>query len=347
MDFKKIRLFVNPEIHEKSKTSIIDLELFFKNNSSNLYYDFFQEDVTKANGLLVILCYSNLEQIANSIKNKLNLFLNNNKILIFDSFDLEIKWNELIATHTDLNFKNIHRISDNEHSNADIVIPCIALNFLDSNGYLYNFHKNSIKDKSFFCLMNISRLHRDLLVESLYNNNLLNQGKVVYHQCSNKTLQPLLTQQSKFIDLKNFKGCLPDNQWFDNCIGPDYLNNNLEIIVETTYKFPCITEKTVRPLLVGMPFLAVSCTHYLKYLRSIGFETYNDYFDESYDNEPNLHKRINLLSQSLKDILTTGIYNLFEDTKKIREHNLENLFKLKVSYQAELTIKLYNFIKNL
>lgn len=145
----------------------------------------------------------------------------------------------------------------------------------------------------------------------------------------------------------SFEGTQSDDMWYDNRIGPDYLEYNLEIIAETVYDFPHITEKTVRPLLAGMPFTVVTAPFYLKYLKNFGFETYYNFFDESYDNELQLEKRIDLMLDVVKDIKNSNLSTLFNDTKEIREHNLENLYKLKISYTAVLSEKIYSFIKNL
>jgi hypothetical protein len=41
-----------------------------------------------------------------------------------------------------------------------------------------------------------------------------------------------------------------------------------------------------------MPFLIVATPHFLKYLRELGFHTYGDLWDESYDEELDYIKRI-------------------------------------------------------
>jgi len=43
------------------------------------------------------------------------------------------------------------------------------------------------------------------------------------------------------------------------------------------------TEKTVRPMLLGKPFLAFASVNYLAYLRQMGFRTFADFWSEDYD----------------------------------------------------------------
>jgi len=65
-----------------------------------------------------------------------------------------------------------------------------------------------------------------------------------------------------------------------------YNQANFNLVVETDIPqrfgfFP--TEKTIKCLITGMPFVIVATPHFLKYLKEIGFHTYDSLWDESYD----------------------------------------------------------------
>jgi hypothetical protein len=45
-----------------------------------------------------------------------------------------------------------------------------------------------------------------------------------------------------------------------------------------------LTEKTFKPIALGMPFILSATAGSLKYLRSYGFKTFDSIIDESYDN---------------------------------------------------------------
>jgi len=53
-----------------------------------------------------------------------------------------------------------------------------------------------------------------------------------------------------------------------------------------------LTEKTFKPIALGMPFIIVGTQGSLRYLRSYGFKTFGDLWDESYDDEPDDSRRI-------------------------------------------------------
>lgn len=72
------------------------------------------------------------------------------------------------------------------------------------------------------------------------------------------------------------------------------------VVVETDIDFQnCffLTEKTIKVLLSGMPFVSVSHPNFLSKIRKLGFITYNSLWDESYDQETDFDKRIDMVVQ--------------------------------------------------
>jgi hypothetical protein len=63
-----------------------------------------------------------------------------------------------------------------------------------------------------------------------------------------------------------------------------------------------ITEKTFKAIALEMPFVLVAPAGSLEYMRSYGFKTFSDVFDESYDLETDDVKRIEKVAKLLKDL---------------------------------------------
>jgi hypothetical protein len=63
-----------------------------------------------------------------------------------------------------------------------------------------------------------------------------------------------------------------------------------------------ITEKTFKAIALEMPFVLVAPAGSLEYMRSYGFKTFNNVFDESYDNEVDDIVRIEKVTALLKDL---------------------------------------------
>ena len=74
-----------------------------------------------------------------------------------------------------------------------------------------------------------------------------------------------------------------------------YNQANFNLVAETDVKYQYgffITEKIIKCLITGMPFVLMATPHFLKYIRQMGFHTYGDLWDESYDEELDYTKRI-------------------------------------------------------
>jgi hypothetical protein len=63
-----------------------------------------------------------------------------------------------------------------------------------------------------------------------------------------------------------------------------------------------LTEKTMKAIALGMPFVLVAAAGSLEYLREYGFRTFSDVWDESYDTECDDFLRLEMIVKLLKDI---------------------------------------------
>lgn len=82
-----------------------------------------------------------------------------------------------------------------------------------------------------------------------------------------------------------------------------YSDSLIHVIAETNFYTTIIhiTEKTLKPIIYKQPFIFVGPPHSIKCLKSLGFRTFGDLWDESYDDEEDHDKRmimvLNLLEQ--------------------------------------------------
>lgn len=90
-----------------------------------------------------------------------------------------------------------------------------------------------------------------------------------------------------------------------------------------------LTEKTFKPICLKMPFVLVGTAGSLEYLKSYGFKTFNELWDESYDNEADdvlrLEKIRDLLI-NLDNLTTDKKQHLFEAAIPIVEHNFNHFY---------------------
>jgi len=112
---------------------------------------------------------------------------------------------------------------------------------------------------------------------------------------------------------KSADGFGPDQDWPDPFVHPDfrfyayypshYYNTTISIASETTQNEWFPTEKTYKSLMLGHPFVVYGGQHSLAKIRKLGFETFGDTIDETYDSVPYPQERADHL---VKSLLTAG-----------------------------------------
>ena len=163
-------------------------------------------------------------------------------------------------------------------------------------------------DKKFLMLMNNIRPFRD----NIYNkfNDILADS---YH-----------SYVERGIKISDDDNTLPIPEWM-RYINVDWYNcTQFSVVVETTMNSNGVflTEKTMKPLAIKHPFITLGDTGSLALLKSSGFETFENIFDESYDNITSQLSKIDAVYTQVKNYNQTGYSKLTEDKL---EHNY-NLF---------------------
>ena len=105
-----------------------------------------------------------------------------------------------------------------------------------------------------------------------------------------------------------------------------YADSFCDIVTETKYDQTLgnISEKTFKPIGYLKPFILVAPPRCLEYLRTMGYKTFSDYWDESYDLEPNSHKRLIKIFKLIETINEKSIdelKQLYNDMLPVLTHN--------------------------
>jgi len=104
----------------------------------------------------------------------------------------------------------------------------------------------------------------------------------------------------------------------------------LYLVTETVYtgRRHHLTEKTFKPIAMGMPFVIVGTQGSLEYLRSYGFRTFENIWDESYDmaGDDVRIERIASLLRSLDELPIESKQHLFEQAQEVIEHNWNHFY---------------------
>ena len=95
------------------------------------------------------------------------------------------------------------------------------------------------------------------------------------------------------------------------------------IVGETVPDNDCffVTEKTAKPLMAGRPFIMLGGKHYLKHLRSLGFQTFSPVIDESYDEISNEQERVIAAFNSFRALSELDPEEVYRKLTSVLVHN--------------------------
>ena len=105
----------------------------------------------------------------------------------------------------------------------------------------------------------------------------------------------------------------------------------VHVVTETAYfgRKWHLTEKIFKPICLQMPFVLVSNCGSLEYLRSYGFQTFGDFWDESYDQETDDLVRLEKISKLLKqfdNLPTRELDQLYRACLPVIQHNHQHFY---------------------
>jgi hypothetical protein len=181
---------------------------------------------------------------------------------------------------------------------------------------------NPIDDKYLFLSYNRNpRPQRIQLLLIMLKENLFHRGWV----SMNELIYPPMPDDdmNDFNYLKDNAPFVIDSR-FDlfynlaiNITKEDYEKTFISLITESLADDDTLffSEKIWKPIMVGHPFLLYGNQYSLKLLKEWGFKTFDRWFDESYDNEPDRVIRARMIVKELKKFENKSI----EELKIIRE----------------------------
>jgi len=181
--------------------------------------------------------------------------------------------------------------------------PQRVLNYLHlTNSNLVSDGKISIGDKTDWPKFSIQELHK-------YNlpSNIIEQS-----------IAPLTINHGRKLDSEY-------HMYITRILNDVYQDTWVSLITESSYfDYECsvfISEKTFKPIACMQPFIIVGSKHTLKYLRKLGYRTFNRFIDESYDNCDD-NTRFSAIIKSLEKIKQIeDKISWLRSMREILEHN--------------------------
>lgn len=216
-------------------------------------------------------------------------------------------------------------------------------------------YKSTHNIKQFNCLNRIVRPHRVALMAMLHYYKLLDNCEVSMDNCSRHDIPNSYGDHPAYqeMEFEKFTKTLPivlDDANFQfnkaqNFVKSMYLNTWYSVITETyfqeyykTSKF--LSEKIFKPIRAKHPFVLVSQPNSLQLLRDLGFKTFSDVWDESYDKIENPTERLEAICTLINNLNSKTKYEwleLYNTVSPILEHNYKVLMNTKwVNYKETI-----------
>lgn len=210
--------------------------------------------------------------------------------------------------------------------------------------------KNFLKIKySVSCLNNRNTIHRQLIATLLFKNKnskttlnqyaggnyIYNNQLIVFDQLSENT-QMQLNIAIPYCDRHYRKQKFRQRRVEQH--GPipmQYIQQSfVNIVTETTFtvQYPYISEKSIKPMLCYRPFVLLGAPGCLKQLKSFGFKTFNDWWDESYDQIEDHTERFEKVYSIIQTLLQTDHKDLramLKEMGKVLTHNRRHVKNIK------------------
>lgn len=212
------------------------------------------------------------------------------------------------------------------------------------------------------CTMRCQRFHRDAICKHLTRDlSIFDHKNYFCYDCVGSEFSDIekymfrlpfrgqeteLTLKRKKLDSKMMvavEGHKKTQTWLDGCLGPWHHECVIELVPETSCEVFFVTEKTIKPIAAGMPFVMVSCHKFLHRLRKMGFKTFHPFIDESYDLITSHDRRIEMAVESFSAFVKNP-ENLSQ-IQSICDHNRMVLAKIRNhSWSHQQWKKLRRFI---
>jgi hypothetical protein len=355
--------------------------MIFDFSKNNIFNDMFATDPNVS-----LICVHNftsdIHKIMDSLDNQIIILFYIGDAPIFDVFEEILcksknyytQYGKLKNYFIFLNVQNIHPQLYKDYSDFFSII-------IEPNLYCYFnkiFPKKDIpisqKTKYFLSLNGRADYIRQLTYYFFNKFNLLEKSYFSYlgdddPNSPEKTItkiNPMITDNPswavKKIDFEQILKTIPfrihghsyTNKKDAYLNGEDFLfaDSFCSLINETYWiePLPFFTEKTFRIIANGHPFIIHNSPNSLKYLNDMGFKTFDDFWDESYDKlygneraEAIFHLILEISNWSLEKI-----NKISKDLNHITTHNKNHFYNLSTNFNGSIDIlenKLNNIIK--
>ena len=282
------------------------------------------------------------KQITVITNNKYSEIFNNHGIRVIHKPYL---FGFLVDHYRDLKYKSI------EHKGSEIgLLSASEYLTLPKKKFFLSYNKNATKT---FRIQLILWLIKNRLIDDTYLSILIKD--------SNFSIKNLISVEKELSELDKYYDTFDkigfnildwdypnhQNDVFSNLkytTKSHYAETYFNIITETSFENNSLnlTEKSFKALANCHPFIIIGDMGTHEYLKTLGFELYDEIIDYSFDSNPDNQKRLNDVLGQIKKIHylgTESIINFYNNKSEKFKKNKERFFEYSFSKMIDETIK--------
>lgn len=278
------------------------------------------------------------------------------KYFVYNNLSIEQQYNDLLAKNeipSDVQFRHVYGYPF-FHLEHHHTMSQRWANPITKEKESVNLQNVFEKEKNFLSMNAKMRAHRLLLISELERRKVLedsftsfigdnvwdwheNTVEFAYNALKNVFATDETNMQMISSDVKEYLAHYVNN-WSPRLLDVGPSNLDLMAVVPKYYErtyfslvtetgmdhYLRMTEKTFKPFANYHPFLIVGCHGTLEYLRKIGYETFPEMFDESYDEETYIPKRLLMVADQVEAFCNLSKEEKDKRFKSVHEKTLHN-----------------------
>jgi hypothetical protein len=157
----------------------------------------------------------------------------------------------------------------------------------------------------------------------------------------NPTFGPIVPDRS-FLKQELFR-----LEWGEIYLEPaPYIDTYFSLITETVCAESTLsfrTEKTAKPLAMGHPFIVATTPGFYKDLHNLGFRTFANVIDESFDNIDNAQQRMDRIIDIVHDLCQQDLVSFLSSCHETCKYNQQHLRELREKVNLEFPQRFFQF----
>jgi hypothetical protein len=128
-----------------------------------------------------------------------------------------------------------------------------------------------------------------------------------------------------------------------------YIDTYFSLVTETIFNYPYSfrTEKIWKPIAIGHPWIAVSNAGYYRDIRKLGFRTFENIIDESFDTIDNDLDRLTRIQHIVEDLCSSerNLIDFLAAARPICDYNQKHLWNMRETVRREFPEKFLQFMR--